>query len=260
MVEHVVRQVRKHYREDVPIILRCDSGFFDQKVFDCFEELGIGYICAGKLYEDIKTYTGSLPDEGWRRYQEKKTVWEWVEFGDKRGKWKRFRRVIYCRKVTEDKQLLLNFARSHTLFYTNLGRGEKIDEGLQKVGLTHLMDPERIIRDYHDRGRDELVHRALKEFAGEVLPFKRFAQNAAFYYTILLSFFLYESFKEDVCAPVVEKVSYPTTLRRKVIDIAAKVVRHAGRIILEVPEAVWKHLHFDQLWSRSAQPRVFVWV
>ena len=28
-------------------------------------------------------------------------------------------------------------------------------------------------------GRDELVHRVLKEFAGEeVLPFKRFAQNA----------------------------------------------------------------------------------
>ena len=50
MVEHVVRQIRKHYRADVPIVIRCDSGFFDQKVFDSFEALGIGYICAGKTF------------------------------------------------------------------------------------------------------------------------------------------------------------------------------------------------------------------
>jgi hypothetical protein len=92
------------------------------------------------------------------------------------------------------------------------------------------MESECIIRDYHDRGRDKLINKAPEEFAGgEVVPFKRFAQNAVFYYTLLLSIFLYESFKENVCAPVVEKVAYPTTLRRKVIDIAAKIVRHAGQ-------------------------------
>ena len=35
------------------------------------------------------------------------------------------------------------------------------------------------------------------------LPFKRFPANAAFYYTMLVAFFLYESFKQDVCDPVV---------------------------------------------------------
>ncbi len=41
MIIHVVEQIRKHYSEDVPIILRCDSGFFDQKLFRCFQKLGI---------------------------------------------------------------------------------------------------------------------------------------------------------------------------------------------------------------------------
>jgi hypothetical protein len=260
MVEHVVRQIRKHYRADVPIVIRCDSGFFDQKVFDSFEALGIGYICAGRLVSDLKAFAEKAPRDGWTTYQQKRTVWEYVEFGDRRGKWKRFRRAIYCRKASENQQLLCDFARSHTVFYTNLGRGEQIDERLRACGLGHLMEAERIIRDYHSRGRDELVHRALKDFAAQELPFKRFAQNAAFYHAMLLAFFLYEAFKEDVCAPVLQPLAYPTTFRRKIIDIAAKIVRHSGRVIIKVPEAIWKQLRFDELWKRSAQPPTFVWV
>jgi hypothetical protein len=260
MVKHIVEQIRRHYSKEAAIVLRCDSGFFDQKVFDCFEELGIGYLCAGKLLADIKAVAGGTDKEHWKKLQTKKTIWEYLEFGDRRGVWKKFRRVIYCRRISKDRQLLLDFAKSHTIFYTNLGRGEPIDERLRAAGLSHLLDAERIIRDYHQRGKDELVHKAFKEFTSEKLPFKRFAQNAAFYYTTILAFFLYETFKEDVCAPAIEPVVYPTTLRRKVIDIAAKIIRHAGRIILKVPHGVWKHLHFDQLWKRSAQPPIFQWV
>ena len=183
-----------------------------------------------------------------------------MELGDKRGKWKRFRQLIYCRKVSENQQLLCDFARNHTLFYTNLGRSEPVDDLLRQAELSHLMDPEQIIRDYHDRGRDELVNRAMKDFAFEEMPFKRFAQNAAFYYTMRLSFFLYESFKEDVCAPAIAINAYPTTFRRKIIDIAVKVVRHAGKVILKVPEAIWNHLHFEELWRRSARPPIFAWM
>jgi hypothetical protein len=53
---------------------------------------------------------------------------------------------------------------------------------------------------------------------------------------------------------------YPTTFRRKIIDIAVRVVRHAGRVILKVPEALWNHLSFDQLWPLSAGPPVFAWL
>ncbi len=32
MVRHIVKKIRKKYREDVPIIIKLDSGFFDQKL------------------------------------------------------------------------------------------------------------------------------------------------------------------------------------------------------------------------------------
>jgi hypothetical protein len=37
----------------------------------------------------------------------------------------------------------------------------------------------------------------------ENLPFLRFHHNAAFFYTMLIGFVLFESFKTDVCSPVI---------------------------------------------------------
>ena len=188
------------------------------------------------------------------RYQKGESVWDFVEFGDRRESWNMFRRAIFCRPLCEDRQYLLEFSRPDTVLYTNLGRGELIDERLAAGGMLDLVKPEAIIETYHGRGSDELIHRALKDFGSEELPFKRFAPNAAFYYTMLVAFFLYETFKEDVCTSVVKLTSYATTLRRRLIDIAAKVVRHAGKITLKVATATWKGLNFGELWHRSGAP------
>lgn len=74
MVRHVVGQIRKHYRADVPIVLRLDSGFFDQKLMEVFEELGIGYVIGGKLYDDIKAYVSKLNRSSWGRYEQGRQV------------------------------------------------------------------------------------------------------------------------------------------------------------------------------------------
>jgi hypothetical protein len=136
---------------------------------------------------------------------------------------------------------------------------QPIDEQIIKAGAEHLLTPEGIIETCHDRGADELVFRALKDFASETLPFKRFNKNAAWYYIMLLSFFLLESFKEDVAEQVVPVSSYPTTVRRLLIDIAAKIVSHSGKIILKVTRSTWNNLSFRSLWIRSNAPPVFSW-
>jgi hypothetical protein len=53
MIEHMVVKIRCGYRGDVPIIIRMDSGFFDQKIFMLCETLQVGYVCGGKMYKDI---------------------------------------------------------------------------------------------------------------------------------------------------------------------------------------------------------------
>lgn len=159
----------------------------------------------------------------------------------------------------EQEQKLLDFARPDTVLYTNLGSGGPIDAHLRAAGQEAWLTPERILECHHNRGRDELVHRTLKDFAAQQLPFRRFGPNAAFYYTILTAFFLYEAFKEDVTDPVVPVPSYPTRLRRTVIDIAAKIVRHAGQTILKVTRPVWTRLRIPELWERTADPPRFGW-
>jgi len=74
-----------------------------------------------------------------------------------------------------------------------------------------------------------------------------------------VAFFLYECFKEDVTEPVLPVPSYPTRLRRTVIDFAAKVVRTGGRTILKVTRATWDQLHIPTLWELSRSPPGFAW-
>jgi hypothetical protein len=254
MVRGIVTLIRKHYRQDVPIVIRMDSGFFDQKLLRVFESLGIGYICGGKLYDDIGVFVSNSDRSVWGHYENDNQLWDYIEFADRRGSWERFRRAIFCRPVYEDRQMLFKFVRPDTVLYSNLGMGTTIDESLGKVGMEKLLTAQGIIETQHGRGCDELVHRALKDFGSEELPFKRFHQNAALYYTMLTAFFLYETFKEDVCAPVVSLSSYATTLRRKVIDIAGKIVRHSGKTTLKVAMSTWESLGFYQLWINSENP------
>jgi hypothetical protein len=127
------------------------------------------------------------------------------------------------------------------------------------VGQEHYLAAESIIASSHSRGADELVHRGWKDFGFEELLFLRFAPNAAFYYTMLVAFFLFESFQEDGCRDVTPVEAYATTVRRRIIDVAAKIVRHAGQTILKVAEAAMEQLQFAPLWARSSTPPRFAW-
>jgi len=94
----------------------------------------------------------------------------------------------------------------------------------------------------------------LQDFGFEQFPFKRFAANSAFYYCMLIAFLLFESFKQDVLKEVIPVTSYATTVRRKLIDIAAKIVSTRNRIILKVSRTVMDSLQFATLWNRCNNP------
>ena len=252
MMRRVVKAIRNRYRSDVAIVFRMDSGFFDQKIFEFCEKEHIGYICGGKLYEDIKTYTSQCDESFKGQLKKVKQVWQYLEFGDKRDTWKIFRRAIFCRPIFKDQQMLLEFDRPCTIIYTNIGTDAILERQLRKSDASNLLSTGGIIDSYHARGADELVHRAFKDFGFQQLPFLRFHQNAAFYYTMIIGFVLFECFKADVCSPVIDVTAYAATLRRQLIDIAAKIVRHAGKTILKISRAVFECLQFDLLWEKSS--------
>ena len=64
-----------------------------------------------------------------------------------------------------------------------------------------------------------------------------------------ISFFLFETFKEDNLQDFLPLRSYATTLR-KLVDFAAKVVRSGREVILKVPPAIRDRLKLELLWTR----------
>ena len=71
---------------------------------------------------------------------------------------------------------------------------------------------------------------------------------------MLISFFLFETFKEDVLEEVMPVGSYATTVRRKALDFAAKVIDTGRQIILKVTKSVMENLRFRVLWERCQNP------
>ena len=49
MLVHIVKRIRREYRDDVPIIVRMDAAFFDEKLFESCERLNIGYLKRRKV-------------------------------------------------------------------------------------------------------------------------------------------------------------------------------------------------------------------
>jgi hypothetical protein len=209
MLLHMVKKIRKAYREDVPIIVRMDAGFYDDDLFETCEYLKIGYMCGGKHYVNVTDEAADAVD--WYEYKKAAAHWQswmYTEFLCKQRTWRKERRTIFSTLWEDNGQYVLEGLCRDTVIITNIGMGEPIDEQLIKVEESQWLKAETILARYHDRGTDELTNRALKTFGHEQLPFKRFPANAAWYYMMLLGNNLFESFKEDVTESVVSVSVY----------------------------------------------------
>ena len=260
-VEAITKLIRKYYNADIPIIAVCDSGFLDDKAFTYFEEtLKIGYVVTGKMYDDIKNYIEKIPASEYKKFNGS-GIWNYIELGNKLKSWTKFRRAIFTTLDTDENgQLILEFARPDTILYTNLGQDAELTEQLKKAGKParhiysgvaggeDLLTADAIISLAHQRGKDELIHRSIKELATkEQLPFQQMGMNRAYYYLLAIAHFLFESYKRDVTYEVFPIKSYPNTFRRQLIDFAVKIVSHGGEIILKVTNEVKERLNIYKL-------------
>ena len=236
-------------------MLEADIGFFDQVNFRAFEELGIGYVVGGKLYPDIEEKADRTPQSRWTTMEkENGRVYKLLSFEDRRGSWEKSRRAIHTRLVDEGNLKPLPFAQHRKVYYTNLGRSDEINASLIGAGKRDWLTLAGIVKLAHGRGDDERTHRSLKEFGTEKLPFKGFEPNTAFYYTMVFALNLEEAFKRDVTKDQIRPVCYPSTFKRKFIDVAGKVVSSSGYLTLKVTKAVWDRLHVPKIWERVNSP------
>ncbi len=126
-----------------------------------------------------------------------------------------------------------------------------ISKKLMEVRNISVIEPEAIIEAYHNRARDELANRSFKDFGTELLPFKSFSANSAYYYIMAISFFIFESFKKDMDTRTIPVTWYPSTFRRRFIDAAGKIVHSGRRIILKLTVLFYELFNFPELWHKS---------
>ena len=250
MIRGIVTLIRTRYDARVTIVIRLDAGFFDENNFALCDELGIGFIATGKTFKAIKEKVAALGEKEWKEYDNGRQVWNYAGFQYQCDKWPKGYRALYTRPQYEDGQRLLEFARPDNIIVTNLVSGEPALEQMPRDLREYWLEDQSVIFHHHQRGADELPHRGLKEFGSEQLPFKRFSPNQAYYYMMLVSFFLFETFKEDNLKDILPITSYATTVRRTLIDFAAKVVRTGRESILKVPQAIMDSLKLQTLWAR----------
>jgi len=256
-VKSVVKLIRERYSSDVPIVLCADSGFADQKAYDVFErDLHIHYITTGKLYDDVTDYVQDLSTDTFGKISKNKAIWHFVEFANRLKSWTKFRRCIFTKLHRDDAgQYAMGFGKPDSIIYTNIGNCPKADEKLRAAGGSHYFEAETIVRKSHARGADELIHRSIKELATkEQLPFKSFKMNRAYYFMLVITHFIFETYKQDVTAQVISVTVYPNTFRRKLIDFAAKITSRARSIVLNVTKTVYETINIDQLWKRCQSP------
>ena len=215
ILRYIVAKIRKEYRADVPIIVRMDAGFYDQKLFKTCEWLNIGYLCGGKLYDNVKSMSENSTEWAHFNSLNKKEIWEFTDFLCKQETWDLARRTIYSRMIQHDNQLVLPVLITDSVMITNIGMGGKIDELLRQAGAENLLLANNLLRNYHQRGNDELANRAIKNFGDEHLLFKDFNSNAAWYFLMLLGNNLFETFKTDVSTSVIPATVYADTFRRQ---------------------------------------------
>ena len=254
MIRTNVRIIREALGEDIPIVIRLESGFFDRRILELLDELNVAFIVSGKMYQAVKDIVAGTDQADWQVFENEHLKWQFAEFHWGCKSWPSTYRTLYTRAMYEGRQMLLDFERPDNVILTNIEPDAKCLKHWPESLRSEWLKGTRIIASHHGRGVDELPHRGLKDFGFQELPFKRFAPNAAVYYCMLIGFLVFESFKRDTLSDVIPIVSYATRVRRELFDIAAKIVRSAKRTVLKVTEAVMIRLDFGSLWARSREP------
>ena len=259
MIDKAAAIVREVLGYEVPIVVRMDSGFFDGELFWRLDINSIGFVCGGRQTQEIKQVIETQSSEYWSTFDNGRQRWSYTEFGMRCKSWDRFYRAIYLKAAYEDDQKVFDFARRDQILITNMGPRRNLFARVADETREALLEAERLITEYHAKGQDELTHRGIKDFGFEALPFKGYGANAALYYLMVIAYNVMTWYKRDILPDKLGRHSYPTTLRRRFIDFAAKIVRTGGKTILKVTQATMDRTGLEDIWERCNRRRAFLW-
>jgi len=223
-------------------LLRADSGFFGELIFDRLENLKINYIIAAKFYPSIK-----------RTIAEARTwlyLAEGVEIAENifhSPDWKKSRRIIIVRQKIDKRPNATG--KKVTLF------GEEIDHGAYRYScfITNLnTPPAEVWRSYRGRANAENRIKELKyDFGFDSFNMHDFYATEAALNFAMLAYNLMSLFKHAIIQG--DKYNMLSTLRFKLFNISSYITKRGNTKILNLSLEPKRRQWFLGLWENSKQ-------
>jgi uncharacterized protein (DUF1330 family) len=204
--------------DDLDILFRMDSGYFDDDIIESIESAGCKYLTKGKEYPTLASQV-TAPSISFIKGDEGRDTTELIT---KLDTWDKNRRFVVSRVLKPEKdrlQLSLLEGDEYEYFYF--------------VTNTEL-PTEKVVITYEKRGNAEnYIKEAKYDMAVGHLLLQSFWGNEAIFQLMMLAYNLFLLFKMDF-ANGTEYRQQIKTLRLKYIFLAGKIIRMARSVVLKL--------------------------
>jgi uncharacterized protein (DUF1330 family) len=216
MIKEIVAQIKT---DDLEIMFRMDSKYFDDNIIETIESAGCKYLIKGKEYPTLASQV-TAPSISFIKGEEGR---ETAELFTKLDTWDKDRRFVISRVLKPEKdraQLSLLEGDEFEYFYF--------------VTNTELSS-EKVVIAYEKRGNAEnYIKEAKYDMAVGHLLLNSFWANEAVFQMMMLAYNLFLLFKFDsLCTS--EYRQQIKTFRLKYIFLAAKIIRTARYVVMKLP-------------------------
>jgi len=215
MIKEIVANIKT---EQLDILFRMDSGYFDEEIIQTIESLDCKYLIKGKGYE---TLNSQILDSK-TSFVKGKEGRETIELFTKLNSWEENRKFVVSRVLKSDKEraqlsLLEGSEYNYFFFVTNTD-----------------LHSEKVVISYEKRGNSEnYIKEAKYDMAVGHLLLKSFWANEAIFQMMMLSYNLFLIFKFDFLS-VSEYRQQIKTFRLKYVFLAAKIIKTARYVIMKL--------------------------
>ena len=216
MIKEIVAHIKT---DDLEILFRMDSGYFDDDIITTIESAGCQYLIKGKEYPTLASQV-TAPTISFAKGDEGR---ETTELITKLNTWDKDRRFVVSRVLKPEKD------RSQLSFL------EGIDfEYFYFVTNTELSS-EKVVIAYEKHGNAEnYIKEAKYDMAVGRLLLKSFWANEAIFQLMMLSYNLFLLFKLDSLG-ISEFRQQIKTFRLKYVFLAGKIIRTARYVVMKLP-------------------------
>src|SRR5665648_37538 len=217
LIKEIVATLKK---DDLEILFRMDSGYFDEEIIETIESLGCKYLIKAKAYSTLASQVADSSILFVKGAEGRETT----ELFTKLDKWEKKRRFVVSCVLKPEKEraqlsLLEGAEYDYFFFVTN----------------TKLLS-EAVVISYEKRGNAEnYIKEAKYDMAVGHLLLKSFWANEAVFQMMMLSYNLFLLFKFDYL-DVSEYRQQIKTFRLKYVFLTAKIIKTARSVIMKLSE------------------------